>query len=137
MNIRILVSIPCVMACGLLASCGSTPVCGNPHPYLQAQTRGPLVAPPGLTLPAPDSTYLIPPAGTKAPAATAAPSGGCIVAPPDVLPAAATAAAQPAAAPVARPAAAPAPAPASGSVAKPAPAASTAHPPVAVGGGME
>jgi uncharacterized lipoprotein len=76
------------LAC-LLASCSSTPSCGNSHTYLTNTARPPLQAPAGVTLPKPDLAYLVPGAGTQV-AATAAPASGtaaapCLVTPPDVL----------------------------------------------------
>ena len=121
MNIRTPVSILPLLAAGLMAGCSSGPPCGNAHPYAQSQSRPPLKAPPGLTLPAPDPAYRIPAAGT-ATAPTVTSVGPCMVTPPNVLaPGAATAQVVPAGQ---KPPAA-------------APAAASSPPPVAAGGPME
>ncbi len=103
-----------------LSGCGGIP-CGNGHPYTGSTARGPLKAPAGVSVPAPDPAYVIPGEGKPAPADAV---GACIIVPPNVLPAPATKAA-----PAAATAAAPAPA-------KPqaAPAVATKAPPVAAGG---
>ena len=71
----------------LLASCSSTPSCGNSHPYLANRPVAPLQAPAGVTLPKPDAAYAIPAAGTKAAAVPSAvtSNGPCLVRPPSVL----------------------------------------------------
>ncbi len=109
-----------------LAGCGGIP-CGNGHPYTGSTSRGPLKAPSGITVPAPDPAYVIPGEGKSAPG-DADKVGACIILPPNVLPPATTKAA-PAAATAAPAQAAPAVKP------QPAPAAaSNTPPPVAAGG---
>lgn len=107
---------PCLLVCGLLAGCSSGPACGDPHPYTQSVSGPRLKAPPGLTVPAPDPAYVIPPATTGAAPAAAPANGACMVIPPDVLPPPALTKAKPASVPS---------------------AASHAPPPVAAGGSME
>ena len=99
-----------------LSGCGGIP-CGNGHPYTGSTARGPLKAPAGVTVPAPDPAYVIPGEGKPAPADAV---NACMIVPPNVLPAPSTRAA-PAAATAANPQAAPA-------------VASKAAPPVAAGG---
>ena len=110
-----LVLTPCLLACGLLAGCSSGPACGDSHPYAQSGSVPRLQAPAGLTVPAPDPAYVIPPAATSTAPAAAPANGACMVIPPNVLPPAVT---------KTKPAIAPS-------------AASHAPPPVAVSGPME
>ena len=111
-----------------LSSCGGIP-CGNSHPYTGSAAHGPLKAPAGITVPAPDPAYVIPGEGKTAPG-DADKIGACMIVPPNVLPAPTTKAA-PAAATAAPAQASP--------VVKPQPApaaASSTSPPVAAGGPM-
>jgi uncharacterized lipoprotein len=137
MTNRLFVSLVLSAAAMALASCSSTPSCGNSHPYTTGYTTGvPLKAPAGVTLPTPDPAYLVPAAGTApvpAPVAGTA-AAPCLVAPPSVLTPQdmiKTLAPVPGAKPVVAP-------PAGTKVPpKPAPAAASNPPPVAGGGGME
>lgn len=111
-----LVLTPCLLVCALLAGCSSGPACGDPHPYTQSVLEPRLKAPPGLTVPAPDPAYVIPPPATTAASAAAPANGACMVIPPNVLPPPALTKAKPAVAPS---------------------AASHSPPPLAAGGPME
>ena len=68
-------------AASLLGACSGF-TCGNTHTYLDSPARGPLRAPPGVTVPAPDSTYVIPGATT----AVAPASAPCMIRPPQLVP---------------------------------------------------
>ncbi len=89
MTHRLLVSLLLPAAALMLASCSSTPSCGNSHPYTGNAAVAPLKAPAGVTLPPADPAYKLPAAGTatapvSAPAAGTA-SAPCLVTPPSVL----------------------------------------------------
>ena len=73
-------SLPALLAAGLLSGCSNQPSCGNSHPYLANSERPPLAAPSGVSVPAPDQAYVIPGAQTAAGQA-----GSCMIRPPDVL----------------------------------------------------
>ena len=90
MTNRFFMSLSMLSAASLLASCSAGLTCGNSHPYAGYRPVAPLKAPPGATLPKPDSAYVIPAASTAA-KATPAPAAGtngaqpCLVTPPNVL----------------------------------------------------
>lgn len=64
----------------MLAGCaGNTNSCGDSHPYQTDRELPPLAAPAGVSLPAPDQAYTIPPVQGQAQA------GGCMLKPPNVL----------------------------------------------------
>ena len=68
-----------------LAGC-STLTCGDPHPYLHSVARPPLKAPPGLSVPAPDPAYSIPPAASSQGQRTDRDAAGaCLINPPQVV----------------------------------------------------
>jgi len=85
MTNRLLISIVPPIAALLLASCSFAPNCGNSHPYKNYVAEAPLKAPPGVTLPQPDTAYRIPAAGTAAAPAAATSAQPCMVTPPSVL----------------------------------------------------
>jgi len=74
-----LMYLPACLA--LLAGCTGQPSCGDSHPYLANTERAPLAAPVGVSVPAPDSAYIVPPAKSGA----SGQAGNCMVKPPDVL----------------------------------------------------
>ena len=89
MTNRLLVLLLLPAAASMLASCSSTPSCGNSHPYTGAAMVAPIKAPAGVTLPPADPAYKLPAAGTAA-MPVAAPAAGtasapCLVTPPSVL----------------------------------------------------
>lgn len=111
----------------LLGACGGI-VCGNAHAYQDSAARGPLKAPPGITVPPPDSAYAIPGAAT----ATHPQSLPCMIQPPELIPAVTTAKKPQAAKPAATAAAPVKAVPAAASAAHPvgaAPAATTGSKP--------
>jgi hypothetical protein len=142
MTNRLLASLVLPAAAALLASCSSTPACGNSHPYTTGYSaHAPLKAPAGVTLPLADPAYQVPAAGTApvpAPAAGAA-AAPCLVNPPSVLTSSdmtRTIKPAPAAATKTKPAVA-VPAAGTKAPANPAPTAASNPPPVAGGGAME
>jgi hypothetical protein len=74
--------LPVLMVAGLLSGCSTTASCGDSHPYLANRERPPLQAPAGVSVPAPDSAYVIPTAQGGAGQGTV---GKCMIKPPDVL----------------------------------------------------
>lgn len=72
--------LPALLAMGLIAGCSGQPSCGDSHPYLSNTERGPLEAPAGVSVPAPDPAYVVP--AVKPGLGEA---GNCMVKPPDVL----------------------------------------------------
>lgn len=111
----------------LLGACGGI-ACGNAHVYQDSVARGPLKAPAGITVPPPDSAYVIPGAAT----ATSPQSLPCMIQPPELIPAVTTAKKPPAAKPAATVAAPAKAVPAAGTSQSPAnavpAAASATHP---------
>jgi hypothetical protein len=71
-----------LLVVGLLSGCSNTVSCGDSHPYLANRQGPPLQAPAGVSVPAPDPAYVIPPtAGGAGQGAV----GACMIKPPDVL----------------------------------------------------
>ncbi len=74
--------LPGLLLAGLLSACTNTATCGDSHPYLANRQGPPLQAPAGVSVPAPDPAYVIPPAAGGAGQGAV---GACMIKPPDVL----------------------------------------------------
>ena len=74
--------LPALLVVGLLSGCSNAVSCGDSHPYLANRQGPPLQAPAGVSVPAPDPAYVIPPASGGAGQGAV---GNCMIKPPDVL----------------------------------------------------
>jgi uncharacterized lipoprotein len=139
MTNRLLASLVLPAAAVVLASCSSTPSCGNSHPYTTGyNAHAPLKAPAGVTVPQADPAYQVPAAGTAPVPASGTAAAPCLVTPPSVLtPGDMTRTIKPAPAATKTKPAVAAPAAGTKAPANPAPAPASNPPPVAGGGAME